>query len=62
MTPLTPPTEEAKIKLQAEIDEVHAAFRDHVGDNREGIDAAGVATGEAWLAALAPEGIASGAA
>ena len=56
VTPFTEPTDEATTKLQAEIDDIHDAFKKHVDENRD-LELDDVATGESWLAALAPEGV-----
>eukprot|EP00238_Polyblepharides_amylifera_P010951 CAMPEP_0196590792 /NCGR_PEP_ID=MMETSP1081-20130531/67570_1 /TAXON_ID=36882 /ORGANISM="Pyramimonas amylifera, Strain CCMP720" /LENGTH=509 /DNA_ID=CAMNT_0041913991 /DNA_START=163 /DNA_END=1692 /DNA_ORIENTATION=+ len=57
LTPFTESTTEAEQKLKDEIQEIHTAFKDHVGAHREvledGIEE--VATGEVWLALHAKE-------
>ena len=43
-------TEEGKEKFKEELNLVHEQFQDFVQDNRSSVDAAAVATGEAWSA------------
>ncbi|KAJ1460246.1 peptidase family S49-domain-containing protein [Pelagophyceae sp. CCMP2097] len=57
ITPFNAPTEEARAKMQGDLDEVHAAFKNHVSANRATLDIEAVATGETWLAAQAPRGV-----
>eukprot|EP00040_Diaphanoeca_grandis_P010655 m.54622 g.54622 ORF g.54622 m.54622 type:complete len:501 (+) comp21942_c0_seq3:60-1562(+) len=48
--PLTEVTKEGKQKLQESLEDIHEAFQEHVGSNREHMDIDNVSTGEAWLA------------
>ncbi|KAH8060317.1 peptidase [Aureococcus anophagefferens] len=57
VTPVTEATDEAKAKLQSELEEIHGAFKDLVATNRADSDIEDVATGEAWIASLAPPGV-----
>ena len=57
VTPVTEATDAAKAKLQSELEEIHGAFKDLVAANRADSDIEAVATGEAWIASLAPPGV-----
>ncbi|KAH8051756.1 peptidase [Aureococcus anophagefferens] len=56
VTPVTEATDEAKAKLQSELEEIHGAFKDLVARTADS-DIEDVATGEAWIASLAPPGV-----
>ncbi len=48
LTTLGPNTDEGRLKLQSEIDQVHELFKGFVKEHRPQLDLAKVATGEAW--------------
>ena len=41
-------TDQGRQKLREELEDVHALFKEFVGENRPTVDLAGIATGEAW--------------
>lgn len=48
-------TDQGRQKLREEIEDVHALFKEFVGENRPMVDLAGIATGEAWYGRRAIE-------
>lgn len=53
VTPFEDPTQEERAKFTAEIEDVHALFKDFVAAHRPQLDLARVATGEAWYGSRA---------